>query len=91
MKWEHHITDICKRAGTRINLIKRLPASITPFTKLHIFTTFIPLLEYGSVLFNKCTSELTNELKNTQRQAALAITQAYQHTSHTNLLTELGL
>ena len=92
MTWEHHITDICKRAGSRIDLIRRLPASITPLTKLHIYTTFVrPLLEYGNVLFDNCTGEMQELLENTQRQAALAITRAYQHTSHNNLLQELGL
>ena len=92
LTWEHHTADICKRAGSRIDLMRRLPSSITPLTKLHIYTTFVrPLLEYGSVLFDDCTNILSEQIENIQRQAALAITRAYQHTSHTNLLHELGL
>ena len=34
---------------------------------------------------------MTDELKKTHRQAALAITGAYQPTSHINLLAQLGL
>jgi len=92
MTWEHHIQDICTRAGSRVDLIRRLPTSITPLTKLHIYTTFVrPLLEYGSVLFDSCTNALSEKLEGTQRQAALSITRAYQHTSSPHLLTELGL
>ena len=92
MTWEHHVSDICKRAGSRVDAIRRLPSSITPFSRLHIYTTFVrPLLEYGSVLFDNCIITLSDQLENIQRQAALAITRAYQHTSHTNLLLELGL
>ncbi len=92
MTWENHINDICKKAGKRIDLLKRLPPAITPHTKLQIYLSFIrPVLEYGSVLFDDCTQILSNKLENIQRQAALSITRAYQHTSHLTLLKELGL
>ena len=43
------------------------------------------------MLFYNCTEHQSEQLEKVQRQAALAITRAYQHTSHQNLLTELGL
>ena len=92
LTWENHITDICTRASSRIDMIKRLPSAITPVTKLHIYTSFIrPILEYGSVLFDGCTEALSAKIEHTQRQALLAITRAYRHTSQQKLLLELGL
>ena len=92
MTWEHHVSEVCKKAESQIALMRRLPSDITQVTKLHIYTTFIHrLLEYGSVLFVNCTNTPSDQLENTRRQAALAITRAYQHTSHTHLLQELQI
>ena len=78
MKWEHNVSEVCKKAGSKTYLMRRLPSSITPLTTFHIYTTFIcPLLEYGSVLFDNCENALSDQLENTQRQAALGITRAY--------------
>ena len=92
LTWDNHINKICTEAGRRIASIKRLPNNITPLTKLHIYCTFIrPVLEYGNVIFDNCTNRVSDELESIQRQAALAITRAYSHTTHVNLLRECGL
>ena len=60
--------------------------------QLTIYTAFIrPILEYGSVLFDNCTSAMSDMVENVQRQAALTITRAYTNTSHIHLLQELWL
>ena len=92
LSWDNHINQICTKASTKIDAIKRLPSNISPLTKLNIYTTFIrPLLEYGSVLYDSCTDILSDKLEHVQRQALLAITRAYKHTPQSNLLSELGL
>ena len=92
LTWDNHINKICLEAGKRISNIKRLPNNITPFTKLHIYKTFIrPVLEYGSVIFDNCSKALSDDLESSQRQAAIAATRAYNHTTHANLLQECGL
>ena len=64
----------------------------TPHKTSHLHHTVIrPVLEYGCVLFDNCTEQQSEQLERVQRQAALAITRAYQHTPHQNLLSELGL
>ena len=42
-------------------------------------------------MFDSCTDTLSDQLEQVQRQALLAITRAYKHTSQANLLKELGL
>ena len=92
MTWDKHITDICNTASKQIDIIRHVPPSFTPFTKLHIYTIFIrPLLKYGSTLFDNCATALPEQIQHVQRQAALAITRACQHTPHRILLIELGL
>ena len=57
-----------------------------------IYIAFVrPLLEYGSVLFDDCSALMSDMIEGVQRQAALTITGAYTHTSHINLLKEVGL
>ena len=86
--WDKHITDICNTASKQIDIIRHVPPSFTPFTKLHIYTIFIrPLLKYGSTLFDNCATALPEQIQHVQRQAALA----YQHTPQRILLIELGL
>ena len=92
MTWENHIRDRCNVAMKRVTLLKRLALKVPRSTKLTIYTAFIrPILEYGSVVFDNCTSELSEEIENVQRQAVLSITGAYVNTSHISLLAEVGL
>ena len=92
MTWDNHIDRICSDAGRRLSVIKRLPISITPFTKIHIYKTFIrPVLEYASVIFDNCTADASNKIEHIQRQAAISATRAYNKTSSHALLEECGL
>jgi hypothetical protein len=49
-----------------------------------------PLLEYADIIFDGSTDTDLDRLESTQRQAALACSAAYKHTSHTKLLEELA-
>ena len=92
LTWDDHITRICTDAGKRLSVIKRLPSNITPYTKLQLYKTFVrPVLEYGSVIFDNCTKNLSDAIESVQRQAAIASTRAYRKTPTPNLLNECGL
>ena len=47
-------------------------------------------MEYGDVIFDGSPKKITDSLEQVQRQAGLACTGAYMHTSHKTLLEELG-
>ena len=49
-----------------------------------------PILEYGHLLYDNCSSSSAQLIEKIQRQSALACTGAYRHTSHSALLTELN-
>jgi hypothetical protein len=49
-----------------------------------------PILEYGNIIYDGSFDTVLNRLENVQRQAAIACTGAYKHTTHTILLEELS-
>ena len=92
MTWDKHIRDKCTSAMKRVTLLKQLGLRVPRSTKLSIYISFIrPVLEYGFVIFDNCTTMMSDALERVQRQAALTISGAYTHTDHTSLLHELGL
>ena len=92
MNWSEHINTKFKEFGNRLNLLKRLPPYVSPYVKLKIYTTYIrPILEYGSVLFDGCSKELSCQLEQVQRQAMIVITKCYHNTSNEKILQLLAL
>ena len=94
LSWETHISAICKRASGGVNLLKRMNNRIiSRKTKLTIYKSFIrPRLEYANVIFGiNLTKGQIDSMENIQRQALLCCCGAYQHTSHTKLLHEVGI
>ena len=55
------------------------------------YTSFIrPLIEYGDILYDSCTKELSQKLEAIQLEAARIVTGAKKRTSHSALYKELG-
>ena len=56
-----------------------------------IYASYVrPILDYGCVIYNKCSRLLADRLESVQRNAALACTRAFRRTPTTALLAELG-
>ena len=49
-----------------------------------------PILEYSHTIYDNCSSSTAQSLEKFQRQAAIACTGAYRHTSYKSLLHELN-
>jgi hypothetical protein len=74
-----------------IGLLRRISRDVPRQCLEILYKAMIrPLLEYADVIFDGCSDTDTQRLESTQRQAALACTGAYKHTSHRKLLQELG-
>ena len=71
--------------------IHRQTISLIPF-KILYKSLVLPLLEYGSVLFDNCTLYLKQRLENFQTQTAVVCTCTcvFRNTSYNRLLEELG-
>ena len=92
MTWDTHIREKCVKTSQRLNILKRLSFIFPMNAKLQIYLTFIrPILEYASVVFDNCPDEWCEAIERIQRDAAISICGAYANTSHTVLLSHLGL
>ena len=49
----------------------------------------LPIVEYGSVLFDNCSALLKQRLKRLHRNAAVIVTGAFKNTRYNRLLNEL--
>ncbi len=88
MKWGAHIDAILKKAFGRLNGIRRLRNVIGRTVKETLYKSLVlPLVEYGSVLFDNCSAALKLRLDRLHRHA---VTGAFKNTSFARLLSELG-
>ena len=91
MKWGAHIDVILKKAFSRLNGIRRLRNVIGRTVKETLYKSLVlPLVEYGSVLFDNCSAALKLRLERLHRHAAVIVTGAFRNTSFVRLLSELG-
>ena len=72
--------------------LKRIQKHLTRDSRLLVYKSFIrPVLEYGWQLYDNSGKVYISKLEKVQREALLAVTGAYRHTSHEKLLHEVGL
>ncbi len=91
MKWGAHIDSILQKAFNRLNGIRRLKTVISRTVKETLYKSLVlPLVEYGSVLFDNCSAALKLRLERLHRNAAVIVTGAFKITSFARLLNELG-
>ena len=91
LTWSDHISNLVAKSSMCIGLLRRISRDVPRQCCEILYKAMIrPLLEYADVIFDGCSDSDAQRLESTQRQAALACTGAYKHTSHTKLLQELG-
>ena len=78
-------------ASNRVNILKRLKVSMGRNSLIHIYQTMIrPILEYGCIIYDNCTSGEAELLESVHLDAARVCTGALWNTSKYKLLKELG-
>ena len=91
LSWHAHITRITTKASQRIALLRRFKYKLSRKALIKLYLTMVrPILEYGCVLFDNCGHGLSDLIESIQFGAAKICTGALRHTSHANLLRELG-
>ena len=91
LSWQAHITRITNKAGQRNSFLCRFKYKLSRKSLVKLYCSMIrPILEYGCVLFDNCGKVLSDRLESIQYNAAKICTGALKHTSHVNLLRELG-
>ena len=91
MKWTAHIDYITRKARKKLGLLRRQSRNLTTKQKIDVYKTMIrPVLEYGSVLYDNCSTNDSLKLESCQRTAALICTGAMKRTETILLLEHLG-
>ena len=91
LSWNEHVLKQIKKASKRLFILKKFQYILPRKALIHIYTAMIrPILEFGDVIYDQVSAHTSQALETIQRQAAIACTGAYRHTSHNKLLAELG-
>ena len=91
LSWDRHVSSIIAKANKRLGLLKQFKYNASRSALEKCYFAFIrPLLEYGDILFDSCTNELSDKLESVQLEAARLVTGAKRYTSHQALYNELG-
>ncbi len=91
MKWGAHIDSILQKAFSRLNGIRRLRMVVPRTIRETLYKALVlPIVEYGSVLFDNCSTLLKQRLERLHRNASVIVTGAFKNTSYVRLLEELG-
>ncbi len=91
MKWGAHIDSILNKAFSRLNGIRRISRVVSRVVRESLYKALVlPVVEYGSILYDNCSFLLSQRLERLHRQAAVVVTGAFKNTSYVKLLTELG-
>ena len=91
LSWKDHIVRVTDKACKRVALLKRFKYRLSRNALSKLYKSMIrPILEYGCILFDNCTQELSKLLESVQYEAARICTGALRHTDRFRLLAELG-
>ncbi len=91
MKWTTHIESVLNKAFARLNGIRRIGQVVSRVVRESLYNALVlPVIEYGSILYDNCSFTLSQRLERLHRQAAVVVTRAFRNTSYIRLLNELG-
>lgn len=91
MNWDDHVNQTITKANKKLNIIWKLNRELPRYETENVYTTYIrPQLEYCCLVYQSCTKAQQDRLEHVQRRAAVTCTGAFNRTSTTRLLDELG-
>ena len=91
LSWNEHISNIIANANKRLCIMKAFKYRMSRQALVTYYHGFIrPLIEYGNVLYDSCTKELSDKVEALQLEAARCATGAKHYSSHAALYDELG-
>ena len=91
LSWDPHVKNIIAKASKRLLILKYYKNTLPRIALERLYTTMIrPILEYGDIVFSNLSQSTARSIEKVQRQAAIACTGAYKHTSYNSLLKELN-
>ncbi len=97
LSWKDHVTDIVKRASSKIGLLRRLRYSLTPTITRDLYIHCIrPTLEYACIVWSGLSASDCARLERCNRRAARLISGIYRQSTgvdvpHDIILARAGL
>jgi len=89
--WHSHIQKISTKAYRVINMLKRIRHLVSRSTMQSAYKTLVrPIIEYGNVVYDNLSQDLSKKLEHIQRDAALLCTGAYRRSGTDKLIEEIG-
>lgn len=89
MKWSSHIQSIVKKANKRLGILQRLKFSLSRQCLERLYQTMIlPILDYGDVVYDKCSAIDCHRLEVLHNRAARIVSGAMVSTNTIKLLHE---
>ena len=91
LTWTKHISDICIKAGKRVDILANLKYRLDRKTLEILYSSYIrPILEYGDVVWSNCNNEDVTLIEGVQLRAARIVSGAICGTSHARIYEELA-
>lgn len=92
ISWSAHTDYTCRKASSRIGLLKRTKPFISTSTAKLIYSAIIePVFDYCGVVWDECGATATNKLQRLQNRAARVILETDTTTPSSAALDKLGM
>jgi len=92
LTWHLHISTLHHRAMSILNALKKIKNSLPRYALLVLYRAYVlPIVDYGDIIFDNCTTTDPNLLESIQTPAAKIILGCLRTTSHEVILKYLGL
>lgn len=91
LSWSTHIDNVCRAARNKIGGIRHIAHMVPRTTLTTLYCSMVrPAMEYGCIVWGRCTSNNISKLEVVQNEAARLCAGAIKGTNTEKLLCELG-
>jgi len=92
LTWHLHISTLHHRAMSIVHALKKIKNFLPRYSLLVLYRAYVlPIVDYGDIIFDNCTTTNSNLLEGVQTAAAKIILGCLKTTSHEIILKDLGL
>ena len=91
LTWVDHVSYICKKVSRLLGLLYKNKKCFNRNVLIRLYKSMIlPVIDYGSVVYDSISIYQNNKLENLQRRAAIICSGAHFRTETNKLLGDLG-
>ena len=91
LAWSEHVSYMCKKVSKKLGLLYKNKNVFNRVTLIRLYKSMIlPVIDYGSVVYDSLSLQQINKIENLQRRAAIICSGAHPRTETNKLLSDLG-